>query len=163
MSTIAMRGIGASPGIAIGPIYRYEIHQLNVELQHVDDPQVESACLDAALQQARQEVHTLFTQAQQEVGAQEAAIFEAHEMFLEDPELLQQAHATIKEQRVNAAYAWQEGTRAYIEQLRALDDEYMAARAVDLEDVAQRVCAPCLALPISSCTSLNRLYWSPMI
>lgn len=139
MTITTIRGIAASPGIAAGPIFRYEVGKVTAERHHVADVQHEIAYLDAALQQAKAEIHTLFLQTQKDIGSNEAAVFEAHELFLDDPELLQQVHTTIQMQSVNAAYAWQQATAQYSAQLRALSDEYLAARAADMEDVAQRV------------------------
>src|SRR5581483_7883244 len=139
MSTTAIRGIGASPGIVTGPVFRYEADKVIVEQRHVEDVQKEIAHLDAALKQARGEIHTVLLHTRENVGAKEAAVFEAHELFLDDPDLLQQVHATIQAQSINAAYAWQEGIAQYTTQLRAIGNEYLAARAADVEDVAQRV------------------------
>ena len=139
MRTKTIRGMGASEGIAIGPVFRYEAHGLVVDQRQVDDVQHELARLNAALAQARQELQRLSVQAQADIGASEAGIFEAHAMFLDDPELLQRVQATIETQQANAEYAWQEGTEHYVAALRAIGDEYLSARAVDVKDVAQRV------------------------
>lgn len=139
MPSKAIHGIGASPGIAIGPVLRYGNGKLVVEQQRTNDVQNEQAHLHSAIQQAKLEIQNLLQQAREKLGEQEAAIFEAHEMFLEDPDLLQMVQANIQEQQTSAAYAWQEGTKHYAAQLRTLDNEYLAARATDLEDVAQRV------------------------
>src|SRR5258708_21747375 len=136
--TKAIRGIAASPGIAIGPVRRYESQKLVARQKHSDDVQRELARLEAALEQARQEVQRLSEHASHNVSANEVAIFEAHEMFLNDPELLLQVRTTIQ-QHVDAAYAWQECAQHYTHQLQKLNDEYLSARAVDMEDVAQRV------------------------
>jgi phosphotransferase system enzyme I (PtsI) len=139
MQTRAIRGMGAAPGIAIGPVFRYELNRFHVEPQHVEDVQQELARLEDALAQARQEMQLLLVQAQQKTSAKEASIFEAHELFLSDPELLQQVRTIISDEQYSAAYAWQEATRQYVEELRSLDDDYLAARAIDMDDVAQRV------------------------
>src|SRR5438552_2965811 len=139
MPAKAIRGIAASPGIAIGPILRYEALKLVAHQKQTSDIQHELLHLDEALQQARQEVHSFYEQTKRSVGAQEGAIFEAHEAFLADPELLDQVRTTIQQEARTAAFAWQEGIERYASQLRLLHDEYLAARAVDLEDVGQRV------------------------
>ncbi|HEY4388053.1 MAG TPA: phosphoenolpyruvate--protein phosphotransferase [Ktedonobacteraceae bacterium] len=138
-TTRAIRGIAASPGIAIGPIVRYEAQKLVVHQQETSDVQCELQRLDEALSQAGEEVHRLYEQATQSVGTHEAAIFEAHESFLHDPELLDLVHSTIQQHARTAAYAWQQGVEQYANQLRSLNDTYLAARAADLEDVGQRV------------------------
>jgi phosphoenolpyruvate-protein phosphotransferase (PTS system enzyme I) len=139
MSIQTIRGIGASAGIAIGPIFRYERQEQSVEERHVEDSAAERARLDAALAQAKEEIRALLIQAQRDVGSSNASIFEAHELFLSDPDLLEQVRDTINTRHVNAEYAWKEGAEQYAAKLRSLDDEYLAARAADVEDVAKRV------------------------
>jgi len=139
MSTQTIHGIGASAGIAIGPIFRYETREYSVEERHIEDTAAERARLDAALAQAQAEIQALAGQAQHDGDSSTASIFEAHAMFLSDPELLEQVRATIETRHVNADYAWKEGTEHYAASLRSLGDEYLAARATDVEDVATRV------------------------
>jgi phosphoenolpyruvate-protein phosphotransferase (PTS system enzyme I) len=139
MPTKAIRGIAASPGIAIGPVLRYEAAKLVANKQYTSDVPCELLRLEEALTQARQEIHSFYEQTNQAIGAQEGAIFEAHEAFLSDPALLEQVHTTIQQQSSTAAFAWQEGIERYVSQLRLLHDEYLSARATDLEDVGQRV------------------------
>ncbi|GHO42752.1 phosphoenolpyruvate--protein phosphotransferase [Ktedonospora formicarum] len=138
MSTRTLRGIGASPGISIGPAHHYMGHKLIISRRENANPQVEKERLEAALLQGKQEIHELALQAQGSVGAREAEIFEAHEMFLSDPDLLEHVHEMI-EQQINADYSWQEATKQYAAQMRAIEDPYLSARATDLEDVAQRI------------------------
>lgn len=139
MSIQTMRGIGASAGIAIGPVFRYETREQVVEERRVEDSAAELARLEAALARAKTEIGALATRARREAGSGNAAIFEAHEMFLDDPELLEQVRATIATRHVNADYAWKESTEQYAARLRSLGDEYLSARATDVEDVARRV------------------------
>ena len=139
MSTQTMRGISASAGIAIGPVFRYEMREQAVEERRVEDSAAELARLEAALARAKTEIGELAERTRQEVGSGNAGIFEAHEMFLDDPELLEQVRATIATRHINADYAWKESTEPYIARLRSLGDEYLAARATDVEDVARRV------------------------
>ncbi len=139
MSQKVIRGIGASAGIAIGPVFRYETHLQVVEQRQIVDVEAELARLDAALTQARQEIQVLIAQAQKDVGSSHASIFEAHDMFLSDPELLEQVHSMIEVQHINAEFAWKESTDAYVLMLSSINDEYLAARATDVEDVARRV------------------------
>src|SRR3989442_664615 len=138
MSTQTIHGIGASSGIAIGPVFRYKMQEQRVEKRHVEDSAAEWARLEAALAQAKAEIQALASRAQQEVGTGNASIFEAHEMFLSDPDLLEQVRTTMETQHVNADYAWKEGTEQYAATLRSLSNEYLA-RAVHVEDVARRV------------------------
>ncbi len=139
MSTRTIHGVGASVGIAIGPVFRYEAREQLVERRHIDDTAAEQARLDAALAQAQAEIQALAARAQHDVGSSNASIFEAHEMFLSDPELLEEVRTMIETQHVNADYAWKASTEQHVAALRSLGDEYLAARAADVEDVAKRV------------------------
>src|SRR5579884_564403 len=139
MPMTTLQGIGASPGLAIGPLFHYEVPRLVFECQKVEHPEQELVRLRAALHQAQEEVNGLSVQAMRDGGSGEAAIFEVHEMFLSDPVLLQQVQDTIETQQCNAEYAWQEAIQRYGETLRGLGDDYLAARAQDIDDVQQRV------------------------
>ncbi len=135
----SLQGIAASPGIAIGPVFHYRPQRLTAERSHVDDVAAEIVRLEKALAEARQELATLAIRARDSAGADEAAIFEAHQMFLDDPELLDRVWSSIRVEQVNAEYAWQSGTDFYAVALQAISNEYLAARAADVKDVAQRV------------------------
>ena len=74
-----------------------------------------------------------------QVGREEAAIFEAHLLFLEDPTTLDAARATILAESLNAEAAWQRETEALAATFAELEDAYLRARAADIEDVARRV------------------------
>ncbi len=139
MSTRTIHGVGASVGITTGPVFRYEVREQVVEQRHAEDTSAEQAHLDTALAQAQAEIQALATQVRHDVGSSNASIFEAHEMFLSDPELLEEVRGMIESQHVNADYAWKVSTEQYAATLRALGDEYLAARAADVEDVAKRV------------------------
>src|SRR5690242_13430952 len=94
-----VRGIPASPGIAVGPVYFYESHKLAVSKRHESDSVGEQARLQKALEQAKAELSALCERAKKEAGEDEAAIFEAHSMILEDPELLDRVAGTIDRER----------------------------------------------------------------
>ncbi len=89
-----------------------------------------------------------------EVGDEEAAIFEAHAMFLEDPALLGTANSTIDEQALNAEAAWQDAYEHYAKKLDELEDEYMKARAADVRDVGRRVLRHLLGVAESDLSGL---------
>jgi phosphoenolpyruvate-protein phosphotransferase len=134
-----LKGIPASPGIALGPVYLFEDLQLDVVERVVQDAQAELARLETALNSAKGQVEMLRVEAQQTVGEKEAAIFEAHGLFLEDPELLKSVHSAIENKSINCEFAWNVAIEGYAQQLEALEDEYFQARAADLRDVGRRV------------------------
>ena len=75
----------------------------------------------------------------QSIGSNEGAIFDAHLLILQDPDLIQQARKGIDERHENAAFAWNAAITAAAESYRALDDPYLQQRAADVEDVGTQV------------------------
>ncbi len=132
-------GIPASPGVAIGPVCQYRPRLPVVETRHIKNKAGEWQRLEAAVQQAISELQTLHTQAVRQIGAQEAAIFEAHQLFLKDPSWLDAAKESIYQKSINAEAAWDSVIQEAATQFRSLKDTYMQARAADILDVGQRV------------------------
>jgi phosphoenolpyruvate-protein kinase (PTS system EI component) len=83
-----LAGIGASDGIAIGPGWVYRPIEVEVDRVGIDDPHEEITRLDNALAEAKGQLRNIKERTLESIGAEEAAIFEAHEMFLDDPEFL---------------------------------------------------------------------------
>jgi phosphocarrier protein FPr len=134
-----LMGIAASPGIAFGPAIHYRPQLPEVILRTVNDPAGEWERLQEAIIQAKQEIKALHKSATVQVGAAEAAIFEAHLLFLQDPVLIDVAKSRLFDQEINAEAAWYQVIEEMAESYRALDDVYMQARAADVLDVGQRV------------------------
>lgn len=132
-------GIPASPGIAVGPAVIHKIAPVAVPEHPVDDPRAEWQRLDQAIQAAKEEIRTLQRQATVQAGAYEAAIFDAHLLFLDDPVLVNAARQQIFERAINAEAAWQTTIDGLVADYQALDDPYMQGRAMDVKDVGQRV------------------------
>ena len=130
-------GLPASPGVAIGVLHRFRSEQAGFAAT-ATDPVGEQAALEAALEASRAELKTVAVEMSHRVGDKHAAIFAAHEEFLEDPELLAAARRAIQG-GASAPAAWQHATDAQAEALAGLGDPLLAARATDLKDVARRV------------------------
>ncbi len=130
-------GLPASPGVAIGTLYRHRSEATGFPMTAAD-PAAERAALDAALLEAREELRRVGAEMTTRIGAKHAAIFAAHEEFLEDPELLAEARAGIA-QGASAPAAWQQAAEGRAAALSGLGDALLAARATDLRDVARRV------------------------
>jgi phosphocarrier protein FPr len=110
----------------------------------------EWARLHTAIVAAQEELKVVQTDATRRAGASEAAIFEAHQLFLQDPALLEAARAHIFAAQLNAEAAWQQSFEAIAQDYRALPDEYLRARAADVVDVGQRVLRQLLGLALPS-------------
>ncbi|MGE5223084.1 MAG: phosphoenolpyruvate--protein phosphotransferase, partial [Omnitrophica WOR_2 bacterium] len=137
MKTIS--GIGISAGIALGELYRYEKQAVSVEFRSGLDPAQEMSRLEKALAKAKEELQAILENASSRMKKEDADIFSAHLMILEDPELLDQVKARLGEQKCNAEWAWNEAINYYSQLIAGLGDEYMAARSADVLDVGQRV------------------------
>jgi phosphoenolpyruvate-protein phosphotransferase/dihydroxyacetone kinase phosphotransfer subunit len=134
-----LEGIPASPGIAVGPVFLYESQLPEIKVQKVTDAAAEWSKLEAAIAAARQDIEALQSEAARRVGTNQAAIFEVHALFLQDPALLERAKEGVFARQLNAEAAWQATVEAIADDYRALDDEYLRTRASDVLDVGDRV------------------------
>ncbi len=132
-----IRGVGAAPGIAVGPIFHF--HQMELDLENGDTPSADGQIdLAEALTRAKAQLTELHQQMTDKNLGNEAAIFEAHRELLDDPELTEavQARVTIGQSPIKAWKATIDESAATI---AALKDPLLAARADDLRDVGKRV------------------------
>ncbi len=126
-------------GIAIGPVKVLKPRSVTVTQEHIADVEAACARVEAAIGEAQQELGTLYNKTVETVGEEEAAIFEVHQMMLEDEDYLEAIYTSIREEKMNAAYAVLQAGNTFSEMFAAIDDAYMQARAVDVKDISQRV------------------------
>lgn len=138
------RGISASDGIAIGPAWIYHPTELEIERSTVGDSAQEWSRLMEAFEMARTQLWSLEARARETAGENEAAIFEAHLMFLDDDELVDKLRQLVIDHRLNAKAAVYDTFENYSRSFLDLEDEYFKARAQDVRDVCKRVLR-CLA------------------
>ncbi|NDJ62697.1 MAG: phosphoenolpyruvate--protein phosphotransferase [Chloroflexi bacterium] len=136
-------GIGASPGIAIGVVQRLEDERLAIPERNVADSLAEAARFDAAVATAVADLRQLETTTRQRIGGEragdQAGIFEAHRLILEDPELIARVTEAITATSQNAESIWWAQVQALADRYRALPDPYLSGRAADVIDVGKRV------------------------
>lgn len=132
-----LRGVAASPGVAIGNIYQLRYDD-TVHEQRGADPIAERRVFDVALSAAHAQLEGVRAQLAASADGAQAAIFAAHQELLEDPEVLDVAAAEIRA-GASAAYAWQQAYTSQANRLAALDNPLLAARATDMRDVGRRV------------------------
>ncbi|MDO4287933.1 MAG: phosphoenolpyruvate--protein phosphotransferase [Eubacterium sp.] len=132
-------GIVASPGIAIAKAFVYEKVELEVKEVKVEDPEAEVARVKEALDKSKAQILAIKDKAARDLGAEEAEIFEAHAMVLEDPEFVDSITAEIKNNSINAEAAVKTVTDRFFQIFDAMDDPYFSARAADIRDVGTRV------------------------
>jgi phosphocarrier protein FPr len=135
----ARKAVPISDGFALAPLYKYQAQRPPIPTQPAENAEAEWTRLQAALENTRREIAALARRMKQSIGSNEGAIFDAHLLILQDPDLIQQARAGIDERHENAAFAWNAAITAAAESYRVLDDPYLKQRAADVEDVGAQV------------------------
>jgi len=143
-----LTGIPAAPGLASGPAAVWPDHVVTVPRATGRKPEVEGSRLAAARKAAREEIQKLKAKVAAEAGPAEAAIFDAHLLFVDDATLLQKAQAAI-DAGTNAEAAWMDAIEHFASQLQQLPDPTLRARAADVRDVGNRVLEHLLGRPIA--------------
>ena len=133
------KGIGASAGIGIGKIVKIKEEELNYTKQSIEDTEAEVKRVDEALKASQEQLQKLYDKAVREVGEASAAIFEVHQMMLDDLDYIESITNMIEGQQVNAEYAVATTGDTFSEMFAAMDDDYMRERAADVRDVSNRV------------------------
>jgi multiphosphoryl transfer protein len=137
----ALTGLPGAPGIVSGPARHFRPLDPEIPTGSSGDPEAEWEALTRALDQVRTEIRAARESVAARAGEYSAAIFDAHLLFLDDEALLGPARHAIFYDGKNAAEAWHEAAEAVAADYRALDDEYLQARAEDLTGVARQVVA----------------------
>lgn len=134
-----MKGIGTSPGIALGNVLVYKEPKIVIEKKQVSNTDEEIKRLDRAVEIAIKQIEQIYEKTLKNVGEKEAEIFNAHRMMIEDPEFIGDVKETIKSQKVNSEWAVKTTADRYIEMFENIEDEYIRERALDLKDVSNRL------------------------
>ncbi|HLF29338.1 MAG TPA: phosphoenolpyruvate--protein phosphotransferase [Anaerolineae bacterium] len=134
-----LQGIPASPGVALGPAFRFERRTLEFPRLTDQPAEAEWTRFETAIAQVREALTQIRDRAEREIGAAEAEIFEAHLMFLDDPALLDAIRSAIEANGLNAEAAVHDATHYYAAILEGLPDPTLSARAVDVHDVGHRL------------------------
>ena len=136
-----MRGIAASPGIAIGKIFIINEEKLEISQDKIAEERViaELDILQGAIEKTKQEIKSLKEQTGKRLGPEQAEIFAAHLMFLEDPEFIASIKSEIKKNKLRAEAAVARVADRFIQLLATVEDEYLLARQADIRDVGQRI------------------------
>jgi len=126
-------------GIAIGKISVYRKNEQQLKRVRTEDTKGELACYEAAKAAAIEQLQELYQKALKEVGEANAAIFEIHQMMLDDGDYNESVENIIETQKINAEYAVAVTGDNFAQMFRAMDDDYMRERAADVKDVSERV------------------------
>jgi multiphosphoryl transfer protein len=134
-----VQGRPVSPGIAIGPFYPYRAPEPPVPEYNPADPNEEWQKLQSAIGATSRKLEQRYQQILRELGEAEAGIFEAHLLILEDTAILEKVHKLVKQDRKNAAFAWNAAILDAADAFRNMEDSYFQQRAADVLDVGRQV------------------------
>jgi phosphotransferase system enzyme I (PtsI) len=133
------KGIAAAPGIVIGRAVVKTEAAIRYTRVTVQDVSAELERFRNSVQEAVRELELMKEKTRREIGEEEAKIFAAHQLFLQDPEFVGAVESKIESERINAEAALEEVRDGFVAIFESMDNEYMRERAADLRDVSQRV------------------------
>lgn len=154
--TKVLKGIAASDGIAAAKAYMLVQPDLSFTETSIDDPEAEVKRLDDALAASKKELELIKAKATENLGPEEAEVFEAHLTILADPELIGQIKDKINSDEVNAEAALKSVTDMFISMFESMtDNAYMQERAGDIRDVTKRVMSHLLGVTLPNPALIN--------
>ena len=155
-SELVIQGIAASKGIAYGQVFLYLQSELEIPRYTVDPDKrgAEIARFEQALVVTRQQISQIQVQVTKNLSEEEALIFDAHQMVLEDQALIGETIRDFEKSGLNIETCFNDVAQRYIKAFAEIDDEYLRERAADIKDVAKRVLHVLLGQTAGSLTQL---------
>jgi phosphotransferase system enzyme I (PtsI) len=134
-------GIAAAPGVAHGPLFSFSQGEIEVPRYSVppERREEEIARFEQGLMETRRQISAIRAEVEEKVGEEEASIFDAHQLVLEDRALIEDTIQEVTETGFNIEYCFQEVANRYIEAFAQIDDDYIKERVSDIRDVAKRL------------------------
>lgn len=136
---ITLTGKTVCGGVAFGKVYVFSREESTIKRHHVDNSDKEIERFEQARLQASDELGDLYTKALDEVGEENAMIFQIHQMMLEDDDYLESIKNIIADQSINAETAVAQTCDNFVQMFESMDDSYMRERSADVKDVSERV------------------------
>lgn len=133
------QGKSVYKGNVMGPVAVLKKNDYQVKRARIEDPEAEVKRVKEAVEVSKKQLGRLYDKAVREVGEASAAIFEVHQMMLEDEDYLESMENMIRIELVNAEYAAAATGDNFAEMFAAMDDEYMKARSADVKDISERL------------------------
>jgi len=134
-----LEGKSVFSGIAIGKISILQKADTSVKRTKVENPEAEITRVQEAKEKAVEQLQKLYDKALREVGESGAAVFEVHQMMLDDEDYLDSIDNIIRTENVNAEYAVATTGDNFADMFAQMDDDYMKARAADIKDISDRL------------------------
>ncbi len=137
----SLKGIGASPGVAIGKAFLLDSENLFIPKKMIKESAIpkEITRFEDALTKARAEILNIRDKVSQELGKEHADIFNAHLLVIEDRTLIEEVIAGIKKEKCTCEYVFSQVLKKYVKSFLEIDDEYLRERVSDINDVGRRV------------------------
>jgi phosphotransferase system enzyme I (PtsI) len=151
----SITGIPASYGIAIGPAFVFNRAEMVIPTCSIDDPAAEWKRFETACEETRAQLDQAYQKAHQDLGEEAAEIFNAQKLMLDDPELITTVKTRVENELIGVEQALHETAESYAQQLEAINDEYLSARALDIRDVTSRCLRNLLGLSDSPAEGLK--------
>ncbi|MFA5200094.1 MAG: phosphoenolpyruvate--protein phosphotransferase [Candidatus Omnitrophota bacterium] len=138
---IQLKGIAAAGGISIGPAYKLGAEEFTVFKEPItwEDIPLQIQLFEEALIKTRREIIELQKRISLDMGQEEAQIFDAHLLVLEDRMLIEEVISRLKKEQLNVAYIFSEVLKKYISVFLKIEDEYLKERTADINDVGKRI------------------------
>ena len=138
---LKLKGIGAAAGISIGPAYKIGKEDITVARQEIQESDIplQIQLFEEALIKTRKEIIELQKKIATDLGQEEAQIFDAHLLVLEDRMLIEEVISRLKKERLCVSYIFSEVLKKYIDVFSRIEDEYLKERTADVNDVGKRV------------------------
>ena len=133
------QGKSVYKGIVLGPVVVLRKNDYQVKRTKTEDPEAEIGLVQKAIEDSKEQLQKLYDKALKEVGEASAAIFEVHQMMLEDDDYLDAIQNMIRTENINAEYAVAVTGDNFSEMFASMDDDYMKARAADIKDISERI------------------------
>ena len=136
-----LEGKSVFDGVAIGRIHILKKEKRNIICTPIEDVEEEIARKNRAVEETEQQLKEFYEKALKEVGEAGAAIFEVHQVMLQDPDYQEAIENLIRTQEVNTEYAVATTSDNFANMFEMMDDDYMKARAADVRDISERLIA----------------------
>lgn len=136
---LTLKGKSVFSGISIGPLALFHRNTISTAVRPIEDVDAEIARFQKAREEAIGQLKDLYVKAVDKVGEEQAAVFEVHQMMLDDDDYIEGIETKIRDEKMNAEAAVDQTAQEFAEMFRSMEDAYMQARAADVLDISRRV------------------------
>ena len=136
---LVVKGKSVFSGITMGPLALFHRNTVSTARRRIKDTDAEVERFQEARLASIEQLKDMYEKAVQKVGEEEAAVFEVHQMMLDDDDYIDNIVTLISQEKINAEAAVEETAQQFSEMFRSMDDAYMKERAADVLDISRRI------------------------